>query len=297
MDTIRLRPECISCIVNKQIEKYPASVSMKDKIEYMKRVLKIIADAPINMSAPEIVNIICGVQREMFSIETDYTEIKKHFNDLMLKTETFMRNEIHKSGNPLKRAVQFAMTGNYIDFSAIENVDEKELKRLLEESDKNPVDDSELMSMHRDILQSKRITYLTDNCGEIVADKLLISVIKDMNPSAQLTAVVRGGNVVNDATMEDAKQVGLTDIITVIGNGSNIAGTSHDKISHDARVAIDYADMIISKGQGNYETLQKCGKNIYYIFMCKCKMFTEKFRVPLYQGILINDRTPVQNLE
>ena len=297
MDTIKLRPECISCIVNKQIEKYPASASMKDKIGYMKRVLHIIANAPMSMSAPEIVNIIYGIQREMFGIETDYTEIKRCFNDLMLKTEPFMRNEIKKSDDPFKRAVQFAMTGNYIDFSAIENVDEKELKRLLAASDKNPVDDAERVSMYQDILRSKRIVYLTDNCGEIVADKLLISVIKDMNPAVRLTAIVRGGNVVNDATIEDAEQVGLTDITTVIGNGSNIAGTCLDKISHDARVAIDNADMIISKGQGNYETLQKCGRNIYYIFMCKCKMFTEKFGVPLYQGILINDRATIPGIQ
>lgn len=290
MDIDRLRPECIGCLVEKQIYNYPASATVDDRIKYMQRVLKVIAEAQQSMSAPEIVDIIYRIQNDMFGKDADYAETKIYFNNLMLDIEPLMYNAIQKSDNPLKRAIQFAMTGNYIDFSIIDNVNEKELKEFLNSSKDNAVDETELQALYDDISKSNSIVYLTDNCGEIVTDKLLISVIKNIKPSVQITVVVRGEEVVNDATMEDAEQVGLTDITAVIGNGSRIAGTCLDKISHEARYVIDNADVIISKGQANFETLQQCGKNIYYIFMCKCKMFADKFSVPLYHGMLVNER-------
>jgi uncharacterized protein with ATP-grasp and redox domains len=90
--------------------------------------------------------------------------------------------------------------------------------------------------------------------------------------------------------MEDAHQVGLDQTTKVIGNGSNVAGTCLDLISDEAKNLIESADFVISKGQGNFETLQECGLNIYYLFLCKCIMFANKFQVPRFTGMLLNDR-------
>ncbi len=94
----------------------------------------------------------------------------------------------------------------------------------------------------------------------------------------------------NIISMEDAVQVGLTSIVEVIGNGSGVAGTDLTLISEEAKSKIEEADVIIAKGQGNFETLQMCGKNVYYIFMCKCDMFANRFQVPKYYGMFINDK-------
>ena len=117
--------------------------------------------------------------------------------------------------------------------------------------------------------------------------------IRKINPAAKFTAIVRGGDVLNDATAEDAYQVGLTDIVEVVGNGSDIAGTCLDELSCEAFCAIDEADVILAKGQANFETLRKCGRNIYYIFMCKCEMFAKEFQVPRFTGMLVNDKNCV----
>ena len=115
-------------------------------------------------------------------------------------------------------------------------------------------------------------------------------MIQKQNPNAQITVIVRGKPVLNDVTIEDAIQVGLTDIVNVIGNGSEIAGTYLEDISEEAKNVIDDADVILAKGQGNFETLRMCEKNIYYIFMCKCEMFAKRFQVPKYYGMLISDK-------
>lgn len=210
---------------------------------------------------------------------------------MMSELETDIRREINNSSEPLKAAVQYAMTGNYIDFAAMDSVDENKLREMRKSAPLNAVDEAEYAALECDLTDAKKLVFLTDNRGEIVLDKLLIETITNINPKLDITVIVRGQNVVNDATMADAEQIGLTKQVRVTDNGSSIAGTCLNRISDDARQIIENADVIISKGQGNFETLQKCGLNAYYIFMCKCKMFADRFNVPLYSGILINDKT------
>lgn len=288
---IRLNPECVSCLVKKQIGRYPAEAERAVKIEYMQSVLRTIADVPTTMSAPEVMDEIYRIQERMFGAGKDYSRIKEHFNSLMLELAPSVQMEIGKSASPLKTAVQYAMMGNYIDFAAMDSVDENKLIQMLSKAADTPVREDTLLAMEADLKQAKELVYLTDNCGEIVLDKLLIQEIQKLYPDIEITVIVRGKPVVNDATIEDAEQVGLPEMVRVIDNGSSVGGTCIEGISEEAKNHINGADIIISKGQGNFETLQKCGLNVYYIFMCKCSMFADRFGVPLYSGILINDHS------
>ena len=101
--------------------------------------------------------------------------------------------------------------------------------------------------------------------------------------------MVRGGEVLNDATMEDAEYVGLTQTARVISSGSAAAGTIYSMLSAEARQALDSADVILAKGQGNYESLSHQGRHIFYSFLCKCELFTERFSVPPLTGMLVEE--------
>ena len=290
MELIRLNPACISCLLKNRLEDFPEDTPHEMQIEYMQRVLKAISETPKSEGAPVIVRTINRIQKEMFGYNKDFTHVKSHFNELMLEKAPFVREKLSQSQDSLKLAIQYAMTGNYIDFGAMNNVDEVELQKLLDSSSNNPVDEKEYTALKADLEKAKKVVYLTDNCGEIVMDKLLIEEIQKLNQKAEVTVIGRGLPVLNDVTMEDAIQVGLTEMVNVIGNGSEIAGTYLEEISEEAKNAIDCADVIFAKGQGNFETLRMCGKNIYYIFMCKCEMFAKRFQVPKYYGMLINDK-------
>ena len=287
---MRLNPECIPCLLGNQLERYPKDIDNSKKIEYMQAILRVIADASDSMSAPMIMREITKIQRQMFGNEMDYSEIKRHFNQLMLEKEMDVQTEIDASEDELKLAIQFAIIGNFIDFGAMKSVNEQKLEEFLHSAREISVNEEEYISLRKDILDAKKITYLTDNCGEIVMDKLLIHVIQKMNPDANLTVLVRGEQVLNDATLEDAVQVGLTEMADVRGNGSDIAGTCIEELSEEARKIIYDSDVILAKGQGNFETMQMCGLNVYYIFMCKCEMFARKFQVPRFTGMLLSDK-------
>lgn len=288
MSIERLNPQCIQCLINKHLRNIPDRFTSAEKTKYMQGILEIIAKAAISMSAPEIVGQINEFKQHYGEVN-DFAEIKSYFNNLMLSYEKNIEFKIENSNNSLKTAVKYAMAGNFIDFGAMENVDEEKFKERLDSTENLEIDASEFDRFENDIKNSKNIVYLTDNCGEIVLDKLLIKQILKTNSNVKINVIVRGKPVLNDCTIEDAKQVGLDKVVDIIGNGSAVAGTVLDKISPDAKKIIDNADVIISKGQGNFETLHHCGKNIYYLFLCKCKLFADRFGVDTFTGMFIND--------
>ena len=286
----RLRSECMKCILDKNLEKYPENTSEKEKVTYYQKLLKILAEAKMNTSAPVIVRDITVLQEEMFGMKDEYSEVKYHFNNVMLSYEDGIRAKIMQQEDPLKLAIAYAMVGNYIDFGAMQHVDEKALAQMLDNAVNIELDKEQYDRLKEDLKTGKKLVYLTDNCGEIVMDKLLMETIKKLYPQMDITVLVRGGAVLNDATMTDACQVGLPQIVTVMGNGTQIAGTCLEEISEEAKAVFDAADLVISKGQGNFESLRKCGENIYYMFLCKCEMFARIFDVPEFTGILVNDQ-------
>lgn len=272
------------------MEKYPEGISEEKKRIYVQRVLKVVSEASPDHSGPVMVYGINQVRKEMFGIADDYETEKRYFNEKMLACESQLEQMLHKADDALKLAIQYALTGNYIDFGAMKEVDETYLMQTLEQAHVHEIKQEEYEAFCKDLQQAKRMVYLTDNCGEIVLDKLLIKTIQRLYPDVEITVVVRGNRVLNDATVEDAQQVGLPEIVRVIGNGNGIAGTWLDAVSEEAKACIDEADVLISKGQANIETLQGCGKNIYYLFLCKCDMFVRNFGVPKFTGMFINEK-------
>ncbi len=261
-----------------------------DKVKEYQNEIKHLVDKNKDLSAPEMAAEIENIYLNYFNEKENFTEDKKYFNDLMLSLESEMIRSVEASDDMLLRAVQYAMIGNFIDFGAMKNVEADKLKGFLDDAYNTAVDKEVLEYLRKEIYASKRMVYFTDNCGEIVADKVLMRAIHKLNPKLHITAVVRGGPVFNDATMEDAVQVGLSDVADeVFGNGSNIPGNVLGKVSAETVNAVNNAELFISKGQGNYESLSDTGLNIYYIFMCKCSRFVDKFKKPLYSGMITKE--------
>ena len=281
---------CTQCLLKKHLTNYPDTATEEERLTYIRRLFSILTDIAPGESSPVIVNRILTLQKEMFDQFVDYTDIKKHFNQLMLEQEDWIYADISSAADPIRRAVQYVMKGNYIDFGVLSDINSEKLMELLSQAKDQAIDDQIFEELIQDLTSAKNMVLLTDNCGEIVLDKLLVRTIMSQFPDLQIHVIVRGGHALNDATMEDACQVGLPDLVKVIGNGTCLQGTYLPDISKEARDLLEQADVILSKGQGNFESLQYCGLNIYYLFLCKCDLFTKRFHTHLYDGILTNDR-------
>jgi len=290
MKPVRLHPECLQCLVGKKMPAFFHNEPFEKQIEYMQRLLKMLSEAPATMAAPVLVSDIAALRKEMFGYEQNFEAVKQQYNQLMLGREEELYTKIEQAEDPLLAAVQYSLIGNYIDFGAQNTVEESKLDELLSKAEETHVDEANYASFRKDVLSSRKTVFLTDNCGEVVLDKLLLRIMMQMNPSAEYTVIVRGKDVLNDATMQDAEQIGLTKMLRVIGNGNGIAGTWLDAVSQEALAAIDEADVIVAKGQANFETLNQCRRNVYYLFLCKCDMFASRFNVPRFTGMLLRDQ-------
>ncbi len=279
------------CAVNKQEEKIRKFPDMDKKTEYMKKVMSILSSAEEQDCSPSLSVEIKKLYSEFWNCPAeDYTEIKKEFNQLMLNVEASVEEKIRTSADPLETALLYARIGNYIDFAALENVSQETMLKLLENENQEPLSQTEYANFQTDLSTAKTLVYLTDNCGEIVLDKLAVKILKEKYPQLNITVIVRGYPVVNDATMEDAEEIGLTDIVKVTGNGSNVGGTWFPGLSNEARTLLKQADVILAKGQGNFETMNDCGLNVYYLFLCKCDLFQRRFHAKALQGMFLNER-------
>lgn len=285
-----LRSECIKCLTEKNMDRISEGATEEQKLAYLQGILGIISKAPVDVCAPVIVRDINNLSKEIFGTAQDYSKEKTYYNHLMLEKEESIRTKIHASENILLTALQYALVGNYIDFGAMHSVDDAYLEELLADVQKKAVAAEAYEKLQKDLSTCKRLVFLTDNAGEAVMDKLFIEVMKEIYAPEKITVLVKGSPVLNDVAMEDALEIGLDKVAEVVDNGNGIAGTWLPELSPKAGEILDEADVIISKGQANFETLRLCGKNIYYIFLCKCKLFCENFRVPQYTGMLIREK-------
>ncbi|MBQ3375243.1 MAG: DUF89 family protein [Erysipelotrichaceae bacterium] len=224
-----------------------------------------------------------------FGKRASYREVKKKYNDLVLSMEEFIREKIELADDPLSESLVYARIGNYIDFGAMNHVDEQTFLSLFDDVGVHQRDSAAVESFVRQCSEAHKFLLLTDNCGEIVLDKLFIEQLKKRFPHLQVTVMVRGREVLNDATLEDAEYVGLDKVANVIDNGDAVAGTIYEMLSDQARDELDNADVILAKGQGNYESLCRQGRHIFYSFLCKCELFMERFHVPQFTGIFVEE--------
>ena len=281
---------CARCLEDKWLAKCPDFADAETAAEYRRRVREIVSEKNA-MSSPEKDYAVRVLWEAMFpGSAEDFGPVKRHFNAMLMALEPEMFRAAMASDDPLRRAVQYAMTGNFIDFAALDSVDEGTLQRMLDKADRIPVDAGLLTQLRDSVERARRLTYLLDNCGEIVMDRVLMRVIREINPGIEITAVVKGAPVVNDATREDAEQARLWEVAAVEDTGVGIAGVPEDRVSEACRQLMAQADVMISKGQANYETLCGCGLDIYYIFMCKCQLFMDRFHVPQFSGIITREK-------
>lgn len=290
---MKISAMCIRCLMDRQEEKIRAVENENKKSAYLKEIAGIISSAPEDATAPYLVHEINVIYKRYFGELPNYEREKKEFNTLMLELEQELEKDIRSGKDDIevfRNALNYARTANYIDYGATNHVEKETLLELLRDAKEEELDAGTFQKLRKELEMAKEVVYLADNCGEIVADKLLIKILKEQYPHMDITVVVRGIPALNDVVLEDAQEVGLTDIVKVIGNGNGVAGTQISLLSDEARHVIETADVIISKGQGNFETIHGCGLNIYYLFLCKCEWFTKRFGMERLKGVFVNEK-------
>ena len=226
---------------------------------------RIIENASLDEVPARTTTFIHRMLREETGVDP-YKQVKETYNRIALERLPAIRNLAERSSDRLEGGVRAAIAGNVIDFGIYESID---LDRSIEESFRLPLSKTNYHAFASAVTAGRRVIYLCDNAGEIVFDRVLIEMLKDTGKD--VTVVVKGTPVINDATMDDARAGGLHDCATVIDNGNDGIGTLLEACSPAFHEKYRAADVIISKGQANYETLMETGdERIFFLFKVKC---------------------------
>ena len=247
----------------------------------LRDVLSRMADMDMHQPPPVMAQYIHHHLRSLTHVEDPCRTAKAHQNRMAMSVLMDLETKVASSDDPLLTAVRLAIAGNIIDMGVNGNVTDASLRQSIDKALTTPfVGDWD--GFLETVNAAEKILYLCDNAGEIVFDQLLMNTL---GPS-RVTAAVRGRPILNDATMADAIATGLDKIVEVVENGSDAPGTLLDDCSEAFKKHVEAADMIIAKGQGNYESLSSRPFPIFFLFQAKCPVIAEHAGVPLKAHVL-----------
>lgn len=274
--------DCIPCFVKQTIsvlEMIECDDTNRETV--LRTVLEHLSQIDFHLSPPEMARNIHRIIRETSGNQDPFLSEKNRYQDLALQLLPQLEQALLLSNDPLKSAILLAIAGNSIDHGVYHDLSEEQALTAIEQGlDVTLLGDVDQFSQAVD--QAETILYLADNAGEIVLDKLLLQQL----PLDKITFVVRGGPILNDALLPDAEQAGITELVPVIDNGDDAPGTVLKFCSKEFQKRFNSADLIISKGQGNYETLSDVDGNIFFLLKAKCSVVAKEIGCPVGSAVL-----------
>lgn len=287
--SLTVTPECLVCHFNRAMKKAMAQGDEKKAMAFARDLMHMYQTAPEDVSSPWYNPKVAELMKKHFGFgDEQYLEEKEMSNRFVMDRFDTICHIAETAADPVLAGLQLAILGNYMDFAALQGqVSFEKLEEMLREALHMPLDMEIYRALRQDLEKGRKLLYLTDNAGEIGMDRVFAQQIHKAYPHLEITFCVRGGLTVNDATREDAAFVGIP--FPVIDNGNLVSGTQLDMLSEEAKTAMDTADIIISKGMANTETLYGSGYPIYYAFLVKCNRFVREFGKPLMTPMLVKE--------
>ena len=281
--------ECLVCHFNRTMKKAIAQGDEKKALAFARDLMRLYETAPDDVSSPWFNPKVSELFSRHFGLEEEqYLKEKELSNRFVMDRFDTVLQIAESAEDPVLAGLQLAILCNYMDFAALQDqVSFEKLEQMLRDALNMQLDMEVYRALRDDLQKGKKLLYLTDNAGEIGMDRIFAQQIHKAYPHLSITFCVRGGLTVNDATREDAAFVGIP--FPVIDNGNLVSGTQLDMLSREAKEAMDTADVIISKGMANTETLYGSGYPIYYAFLVKCVRFVQEFGKPLMTPMLVRE--------
>ena len=286
-----LQPDCILCLLKVSLM---AIRELTPDERRVRELMSLVVNLPFmrrpewtTMSPQLFEKVFLGVSSS-FDDRDPFEVVKERQNRKGLELYPWLKGLVSRSNDPVFTAVNLAIIGNSLDVNW--SGGSVEVEPIIESKLKRPVSSPGYEEFIGMLEQARRVVYLTDNAGEIVFDKLLIETMRQ-SADPEVVCVVKSVPVLNDATMSEARIVGLDQVATVVENGIDgpVPGTILARCSDDVRRLIEEADLIISKGGGNFDTLDEevgLDDRLFFMLMCKCVPYCTYFSAKLYEPIL-----------
>ena len=289
--SVAFNAQCLQCHMGKALKTAEALGDEAKTMAFARAMMKLYLSAPEDVGSPWFGPATADLLHEFYGLDIDrFRQEKLDSNKFVMERLDQIRQKVAQAPDPVLAGLQFAVLGNYIDFSALHGeVSFEKLDAMLDKAFDMDLDKEAYAALCADLEAGKKLLYLTDNAGEIGFDRIFAEEIAKKYPHLEITFCVRGEIIINDATRADAEAVGIP--FPVIDNGNRVPGTQIDMLGKEALEALNAADVILAKGMANCETMFGCGYNVYYAFLVKCQRFVDRFQRKMLTPMLVKERS------
>lgn len=263
--------ECLPCYLRQTLQ--VARISTTDpqlQLTALRRVAELTCEMDMERTPPENSVSVYRAIAEITGCPDPYLQVKQESNEKALSLLPELRGEVERAADPLALALRLAIGGNIIDYGAMHSFDVDAAMACCLSAPFAIDDSQQLLGQVKGLGRGGRVLYLADNAGEIVYDSLVLETLADQG--CEVTLAVKSGPIINDALVADAHACGLEKSVRILENGTACPGTPLNSCSRDLIQAFKEADLIISKGQGNFETLSEIEAEIYFLLTVKCSV-------------------------
>jgi uncharacterized protein with ATP-grasp and redox domains len=287
---MKVYPECYNCFITQAIRSSKLHTSDKKKIlSVVEGVVNKLTNIDHTLPPPIISEEVYKTIREKLGVDDPYKEIKRKYNDIAKSYDKFAKAKIKNSDDALFCSLKLSLAGNIIDFGG--EMDKFSIEETINDTVASGFHINDMDKFKAKLQIAKNLVLLADNAGEIVFDKILLETIKDIYPGLNLYVFVRGGAIINDVTIEDANYVKINSVAKVIKTQKAIPGFWPNFCDKECKDIWANADIIISKGQGNFETLSEISDaRIFFLFIIKCKVVAEFLNLKKFSKIFLQNR-------
>jgi uncharacterized protein with ATP-grasp and redox domains len=285
--------ECVPCFFSQTVEACRMLGLNEDAAKgILDEVARVLPGFALSTPPPEMSRHIHAVIRERSGRTDPYEELKRKSNEAALAAYPRVKRDVRRAVDPLRASAEAAIAGNIIDYGAVRDVDlEREIGSILKPEKRREEDGNLRLSaftdLERELSRAKTLLYLADNAGEIVFDRIFIEEIKSFNPGIEISVAVRGAPIINDCLEADARFCGLHVLSRIVSNGSDAPGTLLSLCSPELRDLWKRSDLVIGKGQGNYESLSGEVKNIFFLLKAKCPVVARNVGARVRDAVLL----------
>jgi damage-control phosphatase, subfamily I len=291
---VKLLPECYLCAMRQALAAARLVSGDEDfHHECMVETARLLAVAQRDMTPPEGGEEFYRMIRERSGNPDPFREQKRKQNEVVEALLPWLRETVSSAEDPLLMAVRLAIAGNAVDPGAQESFD---LEKSVMEAVEGEAGLEAFPALAERLESAGTVLVIADNCGEVVFDRVLIETMRERAARAgrdlEVILAVRAEPIINDVTMVEADELGMCEICTVISSGSGMPGTVLGRTTTEFREAFDRADLVISKGQGNWETLEDCDREVFFLFQAKCPAVAAINHCREGQPLLLNSGAP-----
>ncbi len=287
-----LDPGCIPCIINQAYNaaKLFTNGDKELQLKIVKEACNAVLSVDGDFTAPKFSSVIQSLIENNLGIKNPYQKLKEENLKKVKRFIPYLETMVANSDDKLEMAIRAAIAGNTIDYGANPKFNiEDEVNRITA----NNINFDALKNFISDLQKSSLILYIGDNFEETLFDKILL---KQLLPT-RIVFAVRSRPILNDVTLDDAKNLGIDKICEIIESGSKIAGTDLSQCTPEFLDLFEKADLVIAKGQGNFETLLNTERPVYFLFKVKCEAIAHRSGLPVSTSALYLNKNQKENYQ